>query len=130
MRDEIDSAAWDRAAKRPYTFSWYQRETALAPRTWRDRLLGRHPTMIVWMRHCVVFHVAEVNVERFGGWAEVLDTFLWPVIHATKDGPLWGTQVEQDGYQRQSIPCPEQPRNPPRCYTQRHADRGDGGGPA
>jgi hypothetical protein len=30
----------------------------------------------------------------------------------------------------ESIPCAEQPRNPPRCYTQQHADRGDGGGPA
>ena len=126
MRTEMQ----DRAQKRPYTFSWYQRETVPAPRTWWDRLRFRHPTIYIWTRRCVVFHVAEVDVERFGGWAAVLDTFLWPVVHVIKDGPLWGTQVEQDGSQSQFTPCAEQPRNPPRCYTHQHADRGDSAGPA
>jgi hypothetical protein len=87
--------------------------------------------MFTWRRHVVVLHAAKVNVERFGGWLEIFDAFLLPMIpNAAVDVALWGTQIEYDGAQVESIPCAEQPRNPPRCYTQQHADRGDGGGPA
>ncbi len=124
-------ARWARAEKRPYTFSWFERETSPAPRTWRDRLLFRRPTMFTWRRHVVVLHVAEVNVERFGGWQAILDAFLLPMIPAGAGGVNpWGTQIEWDGGPvKKSIPCAEQPRDPPKCYTT-HADRGDGGGPA
>ncbi|KKN05836.1 hypothetical protein LCGC14_1083440 [marine sediment metagenome] len=142
MKDDVDPSVWDRAQKRPYTFSWYQRETVPAPRTWWDRLRFRHPTIYIWTRRCVVFHVAEVDVDAFGGWPAIFDAFLLPMIPggAGNVGP-WGTQLERDPdpgeYIRtrtnllpKSEPSAEQPRNPPRCYTHQHADRGDSAGPA
>lgn len=119
------------ALDRGYTFSWYQREEVPAPRTWCDRILRRHPTMHVWNRRVVVLHVEKLKVERFGGWPAIFDAFLLPMIPGGADAAVpWGPQIESDGALPESIPCAEQPRNPPECYTQRHADRGDGKGPA
>ncbi len=106
---------FDRAVKRPYTFSWYQRETAPAPRTWRDRILFRRPTMFTWRRHVVVLHTAKLNVERFGGWLAILDAFLLPMIWAGAGHKLViTTQIEEDGGPQ---------------FDSTHADRGDGKGP-
>jgi hypothetical protein len=87
--------------------------------------------MFKWRRHVVVLHADETSVERFGGWPAIFDSFLLPMIPggAGGVGPR-GTQLEYDGGPTEFIPCAEQPRNPPECYTQRHADRGDGKGPA
>lgn len=106
--------AWDQAVKNPHAFSWFQRETQPAPRTWRDRLLFRHATMFVWVRHCVVIHVTEIQVNAIGGWQEILDTFLLPMIPKTSEIGPWGTQIESA--------CGP-------AFESVHADRGDGEGP-
>ena len=115
-------------ALRPHTFSWFQRETVPARRTWWDWLRLRHPTKTVWKRHVVVLPgVDPINIERFGGWQAILDAFLFPMI-LIDTAIIVGAQIEEGDGPTEFIPCSEQPRNPPRCYTSTHADRGDGGG--
>ncbi len=107
MKRDVDI---DRALERPYTFSWFQRETVPARRTWWDRLWLRHLTTKVWRRHVVVLRVEAVKVDAFGGWPAIFDAFLLPMIPAGAGGAgPWGTQIEEgDGPRIESI----------------HADRG------
>ena len=89
---------WAGTEKQPFSFSWFQRESAPAPRTWWDRLRFRRPTMFIWTRRVVIFHVAKVQVDAFGGWLAILNTFLLPMIRTSADGfDPWGTQIEYDG---------------------------------
>ena len=69
--------AWARAVERPFTFSWFQRETVAAPRTWWDRLRFRRK----------VPKPMHAHLNYGGGRGEWKDIYPAPVRYCAGKAP-------------------------------------------
>ncbi len=111
-----------------YTFSWFQRGTIPAPRTFWDWLRRRRPTMYVWRRYSTRVETSESQVGVYGGWDHILADFLLPVVRALHGTPIWGPQIEREPEPGEYIWTTTNLLSFSPSTV--HADRGDGEGPA